>query len=603
VATWASETWASSEARQAQRQFASSLTVSAPSSNAANTAIRLAQAVPSDPEALRQALDLEHQGAEMLSRELGTAKHDLRSLLAQIKEQDGAAQEKSAAERSGGELRKSLLRERAERLDRDLSRMRRDGEPRMLHSAEGGEETKETKQAAENGAVELRKSLQQERDRAEQLAQSLASAKREVETQKAVAAKANDEAGRLKQVADSGAAELKQSLRQEHERAEALAQEVSSARATISAYEAQAPRASEQAEELKRAAENGAVELRKSLQQERDRAERLAQSLASAKHDLETQVALAEAGRSKQVADSGAAELKQSLRQEHERGDALANELSTARAKVYAYEAQALTASEQAEELKNAAENGAVELRKSLQQERDRAEQLAQSLASAKREVETQKAVAAKANDEAGRSKQVAESGAAELKQSLRQEHERAEALAQEVSSAWATISAYEAQARNASDQEQGPRDLAPERSKKDAQPVVANAGLITHGKASNVGTTKPAGADQTRVAEAESETRPHARDAAEAARLVARASVLLGQGDIGSARIVLERVAETGSAQANFALAETYDPLILPKWGTFGTRGDTTKAREFYTKAEASGVKEAKQRFDALPR
>ena len=61
---------------------------------------------------------------------------------------------------------------------------------------------------------------------------------------------------------------------------------------------------------------------------------------------------------------------------------------------------------------------------------------------------------------------------------------------------------------------------LAPERSKKDAQPVVANARLITHGKASNLGTTKPVGADQTRVAEAKSETRPHAGDAAEAARL-----------------------------------------------------------------------------------
>ena len=100
---------------------------------------------------------------------------------------------------------------------------------------------------------------------------------------------------------------------------------------------------------------------------------------------------------------------------------------------------------------------------------------------------------------------------------------------------------------------------LAPERSKKDAQPVVANARLITHGKASNLGTTKPVGADQTRVAEAKSETRPHAGDAAEAARLAARASVLLGQGDIGSARIVLERAAETGSAKANFALTHCF--------------------------------------------
>ncbi len=81
----------------------------------------------------------------------------------------------------------------------------------------------------------------------------------------------------------------------------------------------------------------------------------------------------------------------------------------------------------------------------------------------------------------------------------------------------------------------------------------------------------------------------------------MARASVLRGQGDIGSARIVLERAAETGNAQANFALAETYDPLILAKWGTFGTRGDATKARELYARAAAGGSGEAKQRLDGL--
>src|SRR5439155_3413162 len=44
---------------------------------------------------------------------------------------------------------------------------------------------------------------------------------------------------------------------------------------------------------------------------------------------------------------------------------------------------------------------------------------------------------------------------------------------------------------------------------------------------------------------------------------LTARATGLLGQGDIGAARAVLERAAELGSAQAHFALAETYDPNV----------------------------------------
>jgi hypothetical protein len=91
------------------------------------------------------------------------------------------------------------------------------------------------------------------------------------------------------------------------------------------------------------------------------------------------------------------------------------------------------------------------------------------------------------------------------------------------------------------------------------------------------------------------------AQSSAETARLLARASALLGQGNIGAARIVLERAAETGSARASFMLAETYDPLVLSTWKTFGTRGDVIKARELYAKALAGGIQEAKDRSVAL--
>jgi TPR repeat protein len=86
-----------------------------------------------------------------------------------------------------------------------------------------------------------------------------------------------------------------------------------------------------------------------------------------------------------------------------------------------------------------------------------------------------------------------------------------------------------------------------------------------------------------------------------ELARLISRASLLLSQGNVGTARIVLERAAETGSAPALFALAETYDPATLAAWGTFGTQGDVAKARELYAKAFASGVQEAGDRLNAL--
>jgi TPR repeat protein len=86
-----------------------------------------------------------------------------------------------------------------------------------------------------------------------------------------------------------------------------------------------------------------------------------------------------------------------------------------------------------------------------------------------------------------------------------------------------------------------------------------------------------------------------------EVARLMVRARALLGQGNISAARTVLERAAETGSARASFTLAETYDPVILSTWGTYGTRGDATKARELYAKAHAGGIQEAKDRLDGL--
>jgi hypothetical protein len=86
-----------------------------------------------------------------------------------------------------------------------------------------------------------------------------------------------------------------------------------------------------------------------------------------------------------------------------------------------------------------------------------------------------------------------------------------------------------------------------------------------------------------------------------EIARLMARANALLAQGDIASARIVLERAVDLGSAKAAFALGETYDPIVLDAWRTFGTRGDVARAKQLYAKAKAGGVQEAQDRLNAL--
>jgi hypothetical protein len=84
----------------------------------------------------------------------------------------------------------------------------------------------------------------------------------------------------------------------------------------------------------------------------------------------------------------------------------------------------------------------------------------------------------------------------------------------------------------------------------------------------------------------------------ADAARLIARAKLLIAQGDVGGARLVLERAVEVGSALAVFALAETYDAAILSAWGTFGTQGDSVRAQQLYAEAFAAGIQEAKARL-----
>jgi BA14K-like protein len=85
------------------------------------------------------------------------------------------------------------------------------------------------KQAAETATADLRQSLQQEHDRAEALATELAQARRDVETQVALSSKRGDEAAQLKQAAESATAELR-SLEQEHDRTGTLATELPQSR-------------------------------------------------------------------------------------------------------------------------------------------------------------------------------------------------------------------------------------------------------------------------------------------------------------------------------------------------------------------------------------
>lgn len=82
---------------------------------------------------------------------------------------------------------------------------------------------------------------------------------------------------------------------------------------------------------------------------------------------------------------------------------------------------------------------------------------------------------------------------------------------------------------------------------------------------------------------------------------LLARGAGLLGEGNLASARLVLERAAEIGLAEAAFLLAETYDAAELGRFRVHGVQPDPVKARTWYERARDLGSREAAQRLSVL--
>jgi methyl-accepting chemotaxis protein len=92
------------------------------------------------------------------------------------------------------------------------------------------DEAAQLKQAVENATAELRQSLQQEHDRAEALATELVKAWRHVGR---LLSMRDGEAEQFNQAVDSATAVLRQSLQWEHDRAEALATELAKVRRAV----------------------------------------------------------------------------------------------------------------------------------------------------------------------------------------------------------------------------------------------------------------------------------------------------------------------------------------------------------------------------------
>jgi hypothetical protein len=287
-------------------------------------------------------------------------------------------------------------------------------------------------------------------------------------------------------------------------------------------------------------------ELKQSLGQNSDRTAALMQEVNAAREALTT----------------SAAQQRQALDEERARSNALANELTAARRDRDASVVLSNKVADEATRLGKATEARAAE----LAQERDRSAALGRELAAVRQELQSKMSVSSEAGNEVARLKQAVEAekaSTAELQRSLQQERDKAAVLA---------------------------RDL------ESAQRVMEARAAVDRPANSQIGQTRP-----TAAPAAGNRPAPETQGDTEASRLMARARALLVQGNIGAARIVLERAVEMGSAEASFALAETYDPRILSNWGTYGTRGDVAKARELYGKATAGGIREAQDRFNAL--
>jgi len=95
----------------------------------------------------------------------------------------------------------------------------------------------------------------------------------------------------------------------------------------------------------------------------------------------------------------------------------------------------------------------------------------------------------------------------------------------------------------------------------------------------------------------------PRTLDAKEVAVLLKRGAELVANGNIVAARLIYKRAADAGEAQAAFALAETYDPLVLQRLGVKGLAADAAMAQSWYEKAGALGSTEARGRLELLAR
>jgi hypothetical protein len=131
-----------------------------------------------------------------------------------------------------------------------------------------------------------------------------------------------------------------------------------------------------------------------------------------------------------------------------------------------------------------------------------------------------------------------------------------------------------------------------------DTQPTVARQ--TEPGEVTAALTPSPAPQAPKRVKAAPTAKAP-AVSPEEESSMLQRASTILEEGDVASARLLLEHIARKGSGKGALLLAQTYDPAYLRSINTLGLRPNPEKAREWYQIAAELGEETARERLSAL--
>ena len=90
--------------------------------------------------------------------------------------------------------------------------------------------------------------------------------------------------------------------------------------------------------------------------------------------------------------------------------------------------------------------------------------------------------------------------------------------------------------------------------------------------------------------------------DESEITTLITRGNKLLKDGDFAAARLLFERAADAGSAEAALALGSTYDPVVIKRLGAIAVKPDVETARNWYQIAADRGSAAAKLQLANLP-